>query len=115
MEIRTLSDSSSPVVAPPTNTSLQVSPGEEMLEGQEVTVTCRSDGAPPPLLLLRSEEAGLSLSGPAPLSVLLQLNGSAHFYCQASNQLGVQQVTRAVKVAGMTSLPMATWPRFPAR
>lgn len=82
-----------------------------MLEGQEVTITCRSDGAPPPSLLLRTEEGGLFLSGPAPLSVSLQLNGSTHFHCQASNRLGVQQVNKAVRVAGMTSLPMATWTR----
>lgn len=113
MEMKThlLSYSFLPVVALPTNTSLQVSPGEEVLEGQEVTVSCSSDGAPPPSLLLRSEEAGLLLSGPGPLSVSLQLNSSAHFHCQASNRLGVQQVNRAVNVAGMTSLPMATRPR----
>lgn len=110
MTMRPLSDSSPPVVAPPTNTFLQMSE-EEVLEGKEVTVTCSSDGAPTPSLLLRSEEAGLLLSGPAPLSVSLQLNGSAHFHCQASNRLGVQQVNRAVKVAGMTSLPVSSWPR----
>lgn len=110
MKMHPLSDSSPPVVAPPTNTSLQMSE-EEVLEGNEVTVTCSSDGAPTPSLLLRSEEAGLLLSGPAPLSVSLQLNGSAHFHCQASNRLGVQQVNRAVKVAGMTSLPVLSRPR----
>lgn len=82
-----------------------------MQEGQEVTVTCSSDGAPPPLLLLRSEEAGHLLSGPSPLLVLLQLNGSTHFHCQASNRLGVQQVNGAVRVAGMTSLPVSSRPR----
>lgn len=81
-----------------------------MLEGQEVTVTCSSDGPPLPSLLLRSEGAGILRSGPAPLSVTLLLNGSAHFYCLASNPLGAQQVSRAVRVAGMTSLPVSSRP-----
>lgn len=87
-----------------------MSPGEEVLEGQEVTVTCSSDGPPLPSLLLRSEGAGILRSGPAPISVTLLLNGSTHFYCLASNPLGAQQVSRAVRVTGMTSLPVSSRP-----
>ncbi|XP_075901672.1 vascular cell adhesion protein 1b isoform X2 [Nelusetta ayraudi] len=100
-------------LSPPTNTSLQVSPGEEVLEGQEVTVTCSSDGPPLPSLLLRSEGAGILRSGPAPLSVTLLLNGSAHFYCLASNPLGAQQVSRAVRVAA-SPLKVSLSPAPPA-
>lgn len=89
---------------------MRVSPGEEILEGQVVTVTCSSDGAPPPSLLLRSDEAGLLLSGPSPLLVSLQLNRSAQFHCQASNRFGVQQANGAVSVAGMISRPVGPAP-----
>lgn len=99
-----------PLAAPPTNTSLWVSPGEEVLEGQGVTVTCSSDGAPPPSLLLSLEGEGLLCSGSTPVSVTMPLNNSAHFHCEASNQHGAQQVSRVVKVAGIMSLPLLNSP-----
>ncbi|XP_061680087.1 vascular cell adhesion protein 1b isoform X2 [Syngnathoides biaculeatus] len=89
------------VYAPPSNTSMWVHPGQEVLEGQRVTFVCRSDGAPPPSLVLRRDGAELQVSDTAPsltFSLMAQPQDSAHYQCAAANAFGTQRVTRRVAV-----------------
>ncbi|XP_072244974.1 vascular cell adhesion protein 1b isoform X2 [Leuresthes tenuis] len=91
------------VYAPPTGTSLTVSPGTEVVEGQRVTFTCRSHGSPPPTLVLRKGEEELAVSDSAS-SVLkftrssARLEDSALYRCEASNLYDSQMVSSSFTV-----------------
>uniref|UniRef100_A0A3B3BLX2 Vascular cell adhesion molecule 1 n=1 Tax=Oryzias melastigma TaxID=30732 RepID=A0A3B3BLX2_ORYME len=92
------------VLSPPTNTSLSVSPGEEVVEGQKVTFTCSSDGAPAPKLLVKRGEKVVRVhEDGSPLTFSIRsatLEDSASYLCEASNKHGSQAVSSVVTVRG---------------
>uniref|UniRef100_A0A3Q3F5W8 Vascular cell adhesion molecule 1 n=1 Tax=Kryptolebias marmoratus TaxID=37003 RepID=A0A3Q3F5W8_KRYMA len=94
------------ILSPPTNTSLWVSPGEEVTEGEEVILTCYSDGGPPPTLSLKKDGEQLMATNSAPsLSYRIpaaSLADSTLYQCEASNEFGSQ-----LKVLNRSVVPSA--------
>ncbi|XP_019711336.1 vascular cell adhesion protein 1b [Hippocampus comes] len=87
------------VNAPPSNTSMSVSPGREVPEGRRVTFTCRSHGAPPPVLVLSREGVELWRSDSTPsltFSLSVRPQDPARYRCDATNAFGTEHVTRNV-------------------
>ncbi|KAM9831714.1 vascular cell adhesion protein 1b [Neosynchiropus ocellatus] len=84
----------------PRETSISVSPALEVMEGQEVNITCHSDGAPPTSLVLWRDESEV-LRSESPLIYTLteaRLEDSAVYWCGARNRVGTDRVNMALTV-----------------
>lgn len=94
-------------LSPPTGSSLKLFPGSDALEGDQMTFSCQSHGAPPPTLVLKREGVELHKTIPDPSSSTssltfiissVVLEDSAHYSCHAANQLGSQIVSQSLAV-----------------
>lgn len=88
-----------------------VNPGQEVVEGQQVTISCQSDAAPPPTLVLSRDGMGLYRSDPLTPSSMVSfslsyalMEDSALYQCDAWNQFGSQQVSSSLWVKGESGL-----------
>ncbi|XP_064790901.1 vascular cell adhesion protein 1-like isoform X1 [Oncorhynchus masou masou] len=93
------------VEAPPTNTSITVSPASKVKEGENVTVSCLSDGAPVGRMVLRrfSEDQDVALQSSNGSSTSFTLSSalladSALYQCEAFNEHGSQKVSTLLSV-----------------
>ncbi|KAM4629709.1 vascular cell adhesion protein 1b isoform 2-T2 [Polymixia lowei] len=98
------------IQSPPTKTSISVSPGGEVREGQRVTISCLSEGAPVGRVVLRrvSQEKETELqssdtSSSASFSLSFSLSSalledSGLYQCEASNQYGSELVNTSITV-----------------
>uniref|UniRef100_A0A669E8M7 Ig-like domain-containing protein n=1 Tax=Oreochromis niloticus TaxID=8128 RepID=A0A669E8M7_ORENI len=88
--------------SPPTNTSLSVIPGEEVVEGQQVTFVCSSEGAPLPRLVLSRNGRELQSVDRASTMIFdlpyALLEHSDVYQCVASNLYGSQQASSSITV-----------------
>ncbi|KAJ8376512.1 hypothetical protein SKAU_G00070920 [Synaphobranchus kaupii] len=94
------------VQAPPTNTSITVSPANELKEGDNVTISCYTDSVTAGRLVLRrvseGQETDLHTSSDPTTSVSLpsvRLSDSGLYECEALNQHGSQTASTQVTVA----------------
>ncbi|CAB1314192.1 unnamed protein product [Coregonus sp. 'balchen'] len=93
------------VQAPPTNTTITVSPASEVKEGESVMVSCLSDGAPVGRMVLRrlSEDQDVELQSSNGSSTSFTLSSalladSALYQCEAFNEHGSQKVSALLSV-----------------
>ncbi|KAL1023191.1 hypothetical protein UPYG_G00037490 [Umbra pygmaea] len=93
------------VQAPPTNTTISVTPASGVKEGESVTVSCRSDGAPVGRVVLRrlSEDQAVELQSSYDTFTSFtmdsaQLADSAVYQCEASNEYGSQNVSTLLSI-----------------
>ncbi|KAL3976927.1 protein transport protein YIF1 [Sarotherodon galilaeus] len=90
------------VHSPPTNTSLFVIPGEEVVEGQQVTFVCSSEGAPLPRLVLSRNGRELQSVDRASTMIFdlssALLEHSDVYQCFASNLYGSQLASSSITV-----------------
>ncbi|KAL4634864.1 vascular cell adhesion protein 1-like [Arapaima gigas] len=94
------------VQGPPRNTSIVVSPGGELTEGDRVTISCHSQAVPAARVVLRrvSDPPGSELgsSHDSSVSVTLSPVGPADagmYECEASNRFGSQKHSAVLHVA----------------
>ncbi|KAM9503343.1 vascular cell adhesion protein 1-like isoform 1-T1 [Salvelinus alpinus] len=93
------------VQAPPTNTTITVSPASEVKEGESVTVSCLSDGVPVGRMVLKRLSEGqdieLQSSNGSSTSFTLSsalLADSALYQCEAFNEHGSQRASTHITV-----------------
>ncbi|KAM8889906.1 vascular cell adhesion protein 1b [Synchiropus picturatus] len=84
----------------PRETSISASPALEVMEGQEVNITCHSDGAPPTSLVLKRDESEVLRSDSTLIFTLktARLEDSAEYWCEARNRVGTNRVNLVLTV-----------------
>ncbi|KAG7245918.1 hypothetical protein CRUP_018562, partial [Coryphaenoides rupestris] len=99
---------------PPRNTSILVVPGEEVEEGQELSISCRSEVAGQSVMVLSRVNQGEDVelhSSENTVSVFFleaKLEHSGLYQCESSNQYGSEKVNTFITVKAVILTNLVT-------
>ncbi|XP_041913193.1 vascular cell adhesion protein 1b isoform X2 [Alosa sapidissima] len=99
------------VTAPPRNTTVEVFPSQRVMEGENVTICCRSVSFPPPLVTLTKLGNATEFSSHNGTFVLTNLTPSdtGDYQVNVTNDLGFHTQVFTISVMERSSVPSDGW------
>ncbi|XP_072500240.1 vascular cell adhesion protein 1 isoform X1 [Notamacropus eugenii] len=103
----------------PKNTVISITPSDTVQEGDSVTMTCSSEGLPPPRIFWSKEQENddpLPLSENATLTLVgMRKEDSGTYVCEAKNQFGKSRKEVEITVAKPLTVEISPGPKVAAQ